>query len=724
MTGTCNSASHCYRTRVTKRCIRPNPWLVFLRTHKGKFANKQDMLANYKDDFQIKMAKKLSIVEDKSWTNKRKREEYQKILCRYFHEKQKISGKDSQKNKDGIRLAVGDVLKRSSSTRASLSAIKKMKPAAAEKAKKAKRAKETEKKKKNESVAKKSPGPHKPPKVPPVHRALLRLVEDLRTPPKKTRFGGVAGRSGRHQVKRVLYDPTSPSKPKSKKVKKVPLKPIRSTIEERQANAQKNVKGASELKPKTHQKTVLEFMKNVADPSKNKKGKYANTKGLLVAHGMGSGKTLTSLWVAKELLKVKRVDFVNIVAPNVSVPEFLDSFEKAGINPAIAGKVRVLTHDEFAYNKKERRFGNSLVIVDEAHLFTKTKYDALVKFDVPYIMLLSGTPAPNTTCDIVPLINLLCKKKEHQMTKAKWNGGKKVAAARVKFLKDKVSMHNIGPKNNYMGKVGKGKIDSKNEFPGFRVKTVRVKLSCDQEKRYKALNKEIKREPQSVTDKHPLYTRERKIVLEHPDRLDGRVTPKIARVAEDVVKHIKGTKNRESSSRLSRGRVLVYVYNTDVKVDLVNEIKRLCGVKKIANASIECYNGKTSESERNRIKESFNGGETDVLIISKAGSVGLDLQCTSKVFMLDVSWNIPQMNQIIGRAIRFKSHDETKTGCKHRHVDVYICKSVFRKKQKKVVRVFDDTVLRDSVKKWKLVAKMIEKVMKKASIKKPTAEKA
>lgn len=36
-------------------------------------------------------------------------------------------------------------------------------------------------------------------------------------------------------------------------------------------------------------------------------------------------------------------------------------------------------------------------------MFTNIKYDALVKGNVPYIILLSGTPVPNALSDIVPL---------------------------------------------------------------------------------------------------------------------------------------------------------------------------------------------------------------------------------------------------------------------------------------------------------------------------------
>lgn len=202
----------------------------------------------------------------------------------------------------------------------------------------------------------------------------------------------------------------------------------------------------------------------------------------------------------------------------------------------------------------------------------------------------------------------------------------------------------------------------------------------------------------------------------------GKVTPKIAKVAKDVVRQIKKTHSRvkkgtgrrkqgkKNPKRLLRSRLLLYAYNVDVTKDLEGEIRRLCDEQKIT-PQIALYNGSTSGRERTDIKEAFNKGELDLPIISKAGSVGLDLQCTSKVFMFNLWWNIPQMNQIIGRAIRFKSHHEP---CEHEHVDVYIYKSVFATKQP--VKVFDQQILLDAVKKRKRVARMLENIMKPASI--------
>lgn len=99
------------------------------------------------------------------------------------------------------------------------------------------------------------------------------------------------------------------------------------------------------------------------------------------------------------------------------------------------------------------------------------------------------------------------------------------------------------------------------------------------------------------------------------------------------------------------------MYNVDITIDLEGEVRRLCDEQK-NSPQIARYKGSTSGGERSDKKKTFSKGELDLLLISKARSVGLDLQCTSSVFMYDLYWNIPQMNHIIGRAIRFKSHHD------------------------------------------------------------------
>lgn len=585
----------------------------------------------------------------------------------------------------------------------------------AKEAMKAMELKQKEKRDKEESAKKKK-----------MAKALARLKDSLKAPPKKVQLSGVAGGKGRAKKKRVLYDPSGGKKrstPPPKKAKAA-KKAVLPTADLRFAMANDRKMGAEEVKDKENQCNVIEFMKNVADPSKNKKEMYKKTKGLLVAHGMGSGKTLTSLWVAKEYVQKGRVDFVNILAPNVSVGEFIGSFERAGVSPQMARKIRVLTHDEFTLNRKKREFGNCLVIVDEAHLFTKTKYAALEKLNAPYIMLLSGTPAPNTPSEIVPLINLLCINEKDKWTEAKWNHKATKVAEKIRFLKDKVSMYNIGSEHNYMGKRG-ALFKSANNFPGYKVTTRDVKLSQHQNDLYLALLKRIKKESNDAAGKYPFKRRERAIVDSKHGKKgkkgESKVTPKVARVAKDIVMEIKkthkGKKGATGDKRQHRGRLLLYASHKKVTKCLMKEIKSLCREGKVDSPQIALYNGDTNDKDRLAIKNSFNNGDLDLLIISKAGSVGLDLQCTSKVFLYDLWWNIPQVNQIIGRAIRFRSH--RKPPCEHEHVDVYIYRSKFATAPpgKGVERVFDHQVLLDADKKWTLVADMIENVMKPSAIK-------
>jgi len=67
--------------------------------------------------------------------------------------------------------------------------------------------------------------------------------------------------------------------------------------------------------------------------------------------------------------------------------------------------------------------------------------------------------------------------------------------------------------------------------------------------------------------------------------------------------------------------------------------------------------GKVSEKQRNERVQNFNNSpHPQVLLISKAGGAGLDLKNVRHVIMLESSWNRPIEDQVIGRAVRYRSH--------------------------------------------------------------------
>lgn len=88
------------------------------------------------------------------------------------------------------------------------------------------------------------------------------------------------------------------------------------------------------------------------------------------------------------------------------------------------------------------------------------------------------------------------------------------AKKKIDFLRNKVSMYNIGPSYNYMRYRGKI-FDSENHFPGYRVSTLYVDMSPAQNEAYLKLLRRMKREPREESLLHHFYARERVIINTH-----------------------------------------------------------------------------------------------------------------------------------------------------------------------------------------------------------------
>jgi superfamily II DNA or RNA helicase len=79
--------------------------------------------------------------------------------------------------------------------------------------------------------------------------------------------------------------------------------------------------------------------------------------------------------------------------------------------------------------------------------------------------------------------------------------------------------------------------------------------------------------------------------------------------------------------------------------------------------------GSLNKTKRAEAVEKYNKDQVKVLFITKAGGEGLDLKGTRYVIILESSWNRPNEEQVIGRAIRFKSHTHLPKA--EQRVDVY-----------------------------------------------------
>ena len=88
--------------------------------------------------------------------------------------------------------------------------------------------------------------------------------------------------------------------------------------------------------------------------------------------------------------------------------------------------------------------------------------------------------------------------------------------------------------------------------------------------------------------------------------------------------------------------------------------------------------GSLSIVKRKESVEKYNSGEVNIIFISKAGGEGLDLKGTRHVIITEPAWNDANLEQVKGRAVRYKSHDGLPE--KERFVDIW---NLFMVKPKK-----------------------------------------
>ena len=103
--------------------------------------------------------------------------------------------------------------------------------------------------------------------------------------------------------------------------------------------------------------------------------------------------------------------------------------------------------------------------------------------------------------------------------------------------------------------------------------------------------------------------------------------------------------------KIKEGKKTV-IYSSFVSLGL----EKMQALLKKENISYAEITGKVSKSQRSQIVNEYNKNKVKVLFITKAGAEGLDLKGTRYVIIFESLWNRAAENQIIGRAVRYKSH--------------------------------------------------------------------
>jgi len=284
-------------------------------------------------------------------------------------------------------------------------------------------------------------------------------------------------------------------------------------------------------------------------------------------------------------------------------------------------------------------------------------------------LFLTATPIRNKPDELIPLlrgvgVNIPRDREafnkffiEEKKTKAKF-------LPRV-FLGVQPSVTKSGKNLGVLQKALKGKVDyqpsSDKDFPSSTEEVVRVEMSKDQYKAYKATMKgnpsltyKIKRGlPPSKQESRNLnsFLSASRQISNTPRQFDLRSKPsdatKIETMASEIKKHLASDKNYKGVS-----------YSNYIGSGIEPLSKRLTK----ANVPHASFTGRLTPKEKKRIIEDYNAGKVKHLLVSGAGSEGLDLKGTKLLQVMEPHWNDPKIEQVKGRAIRIGSHAHLPKG--------------------------------------------------------------
>lgn len=470
---------------------------------------------------------------------------------------------------------------------------------------------------------------------------------------------------------------------------------------------------------------LRDYQKNVS--------RYLDTNdSILLVFGTGTGKTLTSIAAAECFLSKNYKNNIIIVCPKSVRNNFYNEFEKYGVKDI--SKYTILTYaklvnknkkgqiktennkfEEYTHEDIERiieqelnevtdsakddikeNLGNidkdltksddilcnknTMLILDEIHnarnFYSKglnsgktesQRYNSIMALSkkAGKRILMTATPFINSVKDFAPIINFLYAK---EVSKPSQFISDLDVNPIKKFLDQKVY---------YISKDSK---DSKDEYPSYTKNVIEIPLSPSQELKYKEIVENFETE-------NAYLINFRRAVNELSDIYNSKMKIKFSKFEKII----------------QTGKTLIY---SNFKEHGIVPLSEFLSNKKI---SYKLFSGETPERERADIIKLYNDDKIDVLVITKAGCEGIDLKGTKNVIIMDPSFNPGAHEQIVGRAIRYKSHSHLPP--KERHVNIYYVMLVGKKIKT------GDQILYNIIEKKEKIKILVTIVLTKLSIK-------
>lgn len=430
---------------------------------------------------------------------------------------------------------------------------------------------------------------------------------------------------------------------------------------------QKIAKLVNSLKLKPHQQAFID--------------KYNANGGRQIAyHGLGSGKTITSIGAVESTDSKSAL----VLTPAALQKNYKDTVQKF-VTPDAQSKYHVMSYEKFRMNPQKwvsEKKPDTLVI-DEFHRDkdpNSKSYQALqqIRPQVKRVMGLTGTVVQNKPEEIFPLAKLVDGGRNIKVPTAKEFEHKYITKERVypkgllagtfarltgRYGERKVLKNPSELKRTLGPLVHKNLPDAEflSNFPKKEIVDIPVAMGKDQQKRYNYFMKKdlgpidrwrIKHDlPPKARDSNSFFsklTRMRQVSNDPGVLSEGKLksdvssSGKLSVAFKNLKKHLEANPNHKG-----------VVYSNFTRSGLDAYSKALSK----ANIPHGVFSGDVPRKQRNQDVTDYNEGKKRVLLLSPSGAEGLDLKKTSLLQNLDPHWNPAKMDQIFGRAARYKSHE-------------------------------------------------------------------
>ena len=387
----------------------------------------------------------------------------------------------------------------------------------------------------------------------------------------------------------------------------------------------------------------------------------SSTDSLLVVFETGMGKTLTALTAGKCFLERNPKSKVVIITQKSLLGTFNKEFEKYGTEPD--PRFEAHTYDGMynsfvKHGKSPISAKDAMVIFDEIHTlrnYESNRFTAAMKLveNASKVLLLTATPFVNTLCDFIPIINLLHKSyvvgpakkfsKDTVLNNPLYKAPILIPAC-GKSIKQLMESDGLTKQmdiieNLLVNKVSfaQKKIGKGTEYPGVEIIHEKIAMNPKFEESFLV----------DVSEKSEIFAQPEKFA----NGFRRAVNKAGAGAFSDKIKYaVRIVKADAKSNPYSKN--LIFSNWIDFGIELVEK------ALKEADITFETITGDVSAKDRQARVARFNQLDSglNTLVISLAGSTGIDLRGVQNIIVIDPVWNNAILEQIKGRGVRYKSH--------------------------------------------------------------------